>query len=79
MFGRSRLHAVIAGTAFAVALAVATAPLARAPGPPAVTAAASSSDSAVAATPPMGWNDWYSFGCNLSEKLPPVEAGGSRG
>jgi alpha-galactosidase len=71
MSGASRLHAVIAGTAFAAALALATAPLARASSPPAVAVApaASSSDSAVAATPPMGWNDWYSFGCNLNEKL----------
>lgn len=21
------------------------------------------------ATPPMGWNDWYTFGCNLTEQL----------
>ena len=23
----------------------------------------------VAATPPMGWNDWYAFQCNLNEPL----------
>ncbi len=23
----------------------------------------------LAATPPMGWNDWYSFGCNVSASL----------
>ena len=22
----------------------------------------------LAATPPMGWNDWYSFGCNVSAR-----------
>ncbi len=32
----------------------------------------SSKDSAffaIAATPPMGWNSWNKFGCNVSEKL----------
>jgi alpha-galactosidase len=23
----------------------------------------------LAATPPMGWNDWYSFGCNVNETI----------
>lgn len=23
----------------------------------------------LATTPPMGWNDWNSFGCNVSEQL----------
>jgi len=26
-------------------------------------------DNGVARTPPMGWNDWNSFGCNVSESL----------
>ena len=36
-------------------------------GAPAATAAAAGT--AVAATPPMGWNDWYAFQCNLNEQL----------
>src|ERR1043166_69859 len=26
-------------------------------------------DNGVARTPPMGWDDWNSFGCNVSEAL----------
>ena len=36
-----------------------------------VTAAtpAAALDNGLALTPPMGWNDWNAFGCNVSEKL----------
>ncbi|MDH6110170.1 hypothetical protein P3T36_006666 [Kitasatospora sp. MAP12-15] len=37
-----------------------------------VTAAATPAaalDNGLAKTPPMGWNDWNTFGCNVSEKL----------
>ena len=39
-----------------------------------VTAAtpAAALDNGLALTPPMGWNDWNAFGCNVSAKL--VEA-----
>ena len=30
---------------------------------------ASALDNGVARTPPMGWDDWNSFGCNVSETL----------
>src|ERR1051326_4707943 len=26
-------------------------------------------DNGLAKTPPMGWNSWHKFGCNVSEKL----------
>ena len=26
-------------------------------------------DNGLARTPPMGWNSWNKFGCNVSEKL----------
>ncbi|MEU7960720.1 glycoside hydrolase family 27 protein, partial [Micromonospora humida] len=26
-------------------------------------------DNGVARTPPMGWNSWNTFGCNISEAL----------
>ncbi|HYK20327.1 MAG TPA: glycoside hydrolase family 27 protein, partial [Pyrinomonadaceae bacterium] len=26
-------------------------------------------DNGLAKTPPMGWNSWNKFGCNVSEKL----------
>ncbi|MBO0865402.1 MAG: glycoside hydrolase family 27 protein, partial [Mycobacterium sp.] len=29
----------------------------------------SSTGNGLALTPPMGWNDWYSFGCNINEQL----------
>ncbi|HEY7047071.1 MAG TPA: NPCBM/NEW2 domain-containing protein [Jatrophihabitantaceae bacterium] len=32
-------------------------------------APAPTSSPPIAATPPMGWNDWYSFFCNLDEQL----------
>jgi len=32
-------------------------------------APSSALDNGVARTPPMGWNDWNSFGCNVSESL----------
>lgn len=31
--------------------------------------AAAAPGTVVAATPPMGWNDWYAFQCNLNEQL----------
>ncbi|MEW9534688.1 alpha-galactosidase, partial [Microbispora sp. NPDC049125] len=30
---------------------------------------ASALDNGVARTPPMGWNSWNTFGCNISESL----------
>src|SRR5262249_34180829 len=36
---------------------------------PAPAAPAPPSPARVAAPPPMGWNDWYSFFCNLDEQL----------
>jgi alpha-galactosidase len=36
--------------------------------PQAATATATHADP-VAATPPMGWNDWYTFFCNVNEQL----------
>jgi alpha-galactosidase len=35
----------------------------------AVPTPAAAIDNGVARTPPMGWNDWNSFGCNVSETL----------
>lgn len=63
---RSRPAALAALVAAALiappAAVIAPAHPASAAPPPAVTAGP-------AATPPMGWNDWYSFGCNLNEQL----------
>jgi alpha-galactosidase len=30
---------------------------------------ASTLDNGLARTPPMGWNSWNKFGCNVSDKL----------
>ena len=43
--------------------AVASAPAA------ARTAADPVTPNGLAATPPLGWNDWYAFYCNINEKL----------
>src|SRR4051812_46859365 len=58
---------------------VATLPLAtRAPARPlsrtlrtatATTTATATQAGPVAATPPMGWNDWYTFFCDVNEQL----------
>jgi hypothetical protein len=53
-----------------VAAALTVAPLATVTIATATPAAAL--DNGLALTPPMGWNDWNAFGCNVSEKL--VEA-----
>jgi alpha-galactosidase len=37
--------------------------------PPSGPSAVSASLVALAPTPPMGWNPWYAFGCNVSEQL----------
>jgi hypothetical protein len=51
-------------------LAVAGAALALAAGVVTMTAApAAALDNGLAVTPPMGWNDWNAFGCNVSEPL----------
>ncbi|HZC72690.1 MAG TPA: NPCBM/NEW2 domain-containing protein [Jatrophihabitans sp.] len=54
-----KLRALIAIAALTVGslAAVVTPPTAVAAAPP------------VAATPPMGWNDWYTFFCNIDEQL----------
>ncbi|MCU1241949.1 MAG: alpha-galactosidase, partial [Candidatus Acidoferrum typicum] len=31
--------------------------------------AAKAQSTTIAATPPMGWNSWNKFGCNVSDKL----------
>jgi alpha-galactosidase len=36
---------------------------------PATTSFAQVSDATLAPTPPMGWNSWNKFGCNVSEDL----------
>ncbi len=36
---------------------------------PIITAAQTSPDEGLAPTPPMGWNSWNKFGCNVSEDL----------
>lgn len=33
-------------------------------------------DNGLARTPPMGWNSWNKFGCDVSEKLIKEMAGG---
>lgn len=37
--------------------------------PPVAPAVAAAPADAVGATPPMGWNDWYTFFCNVNEQL----------
>src|SRR5438309_6639755 len=36
---------------------------------PAARAARAALDNGLARTPPMGWNSWNHFGCNVSEQL----------
>ena len=55
-----KVMAGLASTALAIGLVSATVSVA---GP------AAALDNGVAATPPMGWNNWNTFGCNISEKL----------
>ena len=43
--------------------------LAGASGPPVSAAAETSPGPKLALTPPMGWNSWNKFGCNVSEQL----------
>ncbi|WP_225847565.1 NPCBM/NEW2 domain-containing protein [Streptomyces sp. HPF1205] len=61
---RRILSCVTAGAMWAGGLSVAavTAAVATAPGAAAV-------DNGLALTPPMGFNDWNAFGCNVSEQL----------
>ncbi|MFJ1704965.1 alpha-galactosidase [Kitasatospora sp. NPDC088346] len=56
---RSRIAALLA-----TVLVLAVAPLATVG-----TQQASALDNGVALTPPMGWNTWNSFGCDISEQL----------
>ena len=68
MVGRLRrklaVHRVIALLASALAIAAAgTAAIAVHPQP------ALALDDGLALTPPMGWNDWNAFGCNVSAQL----------
>jgi alpha-galactosidase len=64
-----RLSAVVAGTVIALALAVALPAPSRATGTPKGPVDVASTDNGLAATPPMGWNDWYTFFCNIDEQL----------
>jgi alpha-galactosidase len=69
LFTRSRFAAVVLA-AFTVAASLsAPAVAASAPASPAASPAAPVTPNGLAATPPMGWNDWYSFGCNVSASL----------
>jgi alpha-galactosidase len=77
LFSRIRF-AVALVAAVAAVMAFSAPALARpaaAPGSTAPGSAAASGSTApvtpngLAATPPMGWNDWYSFGCNVSASL----------
>ncbi|WP_414167032.1 NEW3 domain-containing protein [Streptoverticillium reticulum] len=49
-----------------IAVALAAAPLAALP---VAATPAAALDNGLARTPPMGWNDWNTFGCNVNEKL----------
>ncbi|MFC4534970.1 alpha-galactosidase, partial [Sphaerisporangium dianthi] len=55
----------------AILAPAATAALVLASSVAAVTAAAPAQalENGVARTPPMGWNSWNTFGCNISESL----------
>jgi alpha-galactosidase len=64
MSHRTRALALLC-SALAVALALAV----PARGEAATPSAADLSAAQVAATPPMGWNDWYTFFCNINEQL----------
>ena len=50
--------------ALALALALAPVPALLGPATP-----AQALDNGLARTPPMGWNDWNAFGCNVTEQL----------
>ncbi|SDH48441.1 alpha-galactosidase [Lentzea fradiae] len=58
---RRRFAALLAAAALAVAGAVTATTTAAAP--------AQALENGVARTPPMGWNTWNTFGCNISEQL----------
>ncbi|WP_249123974.1 glycoside hydrolase family 27 protein [Saccharopolyspora erythraea] len=60
---RARLATAAVGVTVAVGAAMA--PVTAAAGPPAVPTA----QDGVAGTPPMGWNSWNSFGCDIDERL----------
>jgi alpha-galactosidase len=62
-----RLFALAAGAALTLALAAPAA--ARPAAADLAPAAVPNSDTGLASTPPMGWNDWYAFKCNLNEQL----------
>ncbi|WP_371501797.1 alpha-galactosidase [Kitasatospora sp. NBC_00374] len=59
-----RSHRSRTAASLATALVLAVGPLATVGAQP-----ASALDNGVALTPPMGWNTWNSFGCNISEQL----------
>src|SRR4051812_15578262 len=67
MIHRLRAIAVLLCGALTFALAVAVAEPAR--GDTSAPSATQSTDAQLAATPPMGWNDWYTFFCNINEQL----------
>jgi alpha-galactosidase len=74
LFTRIRLTAVVivalaAVTAFSAPALARPAPAPAAPPGSASAHAAAVTPNGLAATPPMGWNDWYSFGCNVSASL----------
>jgi alpha-galactosidase len=71
MIRRTRLTSVLAAV---LATTLALAASASASQPRVATLAAtpaipSATPNGLAATPPMGWNDWYTFFCNINEQL----------
>lgn len=56
---RNRIRALLTTAAMAVAMAAALSPAPQ----------AQALDNGVGRTPPMGWNTWNTFGCNINETL----------
>src|SRR5207244_12883883 len=64
--GEGRVHSRLAKPLLAALLIVPV----MAPGPGRASRAARAAlDNGLARTPPMGWNSWNHFGCNVSEQL----------
>ena len=69
---RTILAAVCAGGLLAASAATMPATAASTASPPTAPAQAAAADSSIgnlAPTPPMGWNSWNYFGCNIDEEL----------
>jgi len=69
---RTNLAAVCAGGLLAASAATMPATAASTASPPTAPAQAAAADSSIgnlAPTPPMGWNSWNNFGCNIDEEL----------